>query len=118
LKNITFVNVDCYKEQIKKYKNLITLNNLDNFNNIYSLSSLINACDIVITISNTTAHIAGALGKKTYLLLSKGKGELWYWLERDKQSLWYPSVKIYQQNIPGSWKEPISLLKSELSSLK
>ena len=117
LENITFVNIDCCKEKKKKHSNLITVDKVDNFNNIYSLSSLINACDIIITVSNTTAHIAGALGKKTYLLLSSGKGNLWYWHHKEGQSLWYPSIKIYQQIIYGSWKEPISLLKNDLQLL-
>lgn len=117
LNNITFINIDCYQKKIKGHPNLTTLSNVDNFNNIYDLASLINACDIVITISNSTAHIAGALGKKTYLLLSKGKGELWYWFSKDMQSLWYPSIKIFQQIIPGSWDEPLSILFNELSLL-
>ncbi|MDP3700020.1 MAG: hypothetical protein Q8R72_03855 [Hylemonella sp.] len=59
----------------------ITVQNVDevdNFNDIDGLAALIDACDIVITTSNTTAHLAGALGKETLLLLPLGKGKLWY----------------------------------------
>ena len=52
--------------------------NIDNFNDIEGITSLIDAL-ITITVSNTNAHIAGALGKKTLLLLPKGKGRPWYW---------------------------------------
>ena len=53
-------------------------------------AALIQAVDIVITISNSTAHLAGALGKPTLLLLPSGKGQLWYWTEVDSHIPWYP----------------------------
>ena len=46
------------------------------------MASLIQKLDLVLTISNSTAHLAGALGKDTILMLSKGKGHLWYWTWR------------------------------------
>ena len=66
-----------YNENNIKIKKI---ENIDNFNDLNGLISLIDVCDFVITISNTNAHIAGSLGKKTFLLLPKGKGRLWYWI--------------------------------------
>ena len=43
-----------------------------------------------------TAHIAGALGKKTFLFVPFSQGRLWYWEEEGDQSIWYPSVKIFR----------------------
>jgi len=45
-------------------KELVNINDVDNFNDIDGLVALISATDIVVTISNTTAHLAGAIGKK------------------------------------------------------
>ena len=51
------------------------INDIDYFNDILSVASIVNACDLIITCSNLNAHIAGALGKKTFLLLPLGKGD-------------------------------------------
>ena len=77
--------------------------------------ALIEACDIVITISNVTAHIAGALGKKVFLMVPYSKGRIWYWHEGLKQSLWYPSIQIFTQTKSGDWSVPISEIKEEIA---
>ena len=99
LKDITFVDLqygDTSKERQSFYKkygiNLIKIKEIDNYDDIEGLAALIDACDFVVTVSNTTAHIAGAIGKKTYLMLPKGKGKLWYWSKENDQSLWYKSI--------------------------
>ena len=51
----------------------LKLEEIDNFNDIDGLASLIDACDCVVSVSNTTVHIAGAIGKETYLMLPQGK---------------------------------------------
>ena len=90
------------------------INNIDYFNDIVSVASIVNACDIIITCSNLNAHIAGALGKKTFLLLPLGKGRLLNWSSENKMSIWYPSVSIFQQENPTDWKTPINKIKKEL----
>ena len=92
------------------------INNIDNFKDLNGLTSLIDACDFIITVSNTNAHIAGALGKKTFLLLPKGKGRLWYWSKLQNKSLWYESIEIIEQNLTGEWKPVINDLSKKLES--
>ena len=90
------------------------IQSIDNFNDLNGVSSLIDICDFVITVSNTNAHLSGALGKKTYLLLPKGKGRLWYWSSENNKSNWYPSIEILQQNVVGSWKDVVTNLSKTL----
>jgi tetratricopeptide (TPR) repeat protein len=91
---------------------------IDKTNDLDSLLSLIAACDLVITVSNSTAHLAGALNKTTYLLSARGNGKLWYWHNQDNtgHSLWYPSVKILEQEEIGNWSAPITKLKTILEN--
>ena len=56
----------------------------------------------------------GALGKKTFLLLPLGKGRLLNWCSEKGKSLWYPSIKIFQQTKPGDWSDPIIKIKEEI----
>jgi hypothetical protein len=80
---------------------------IDNKNDIDKLAALISACDIVITVSNSTAHLAAALGKPTLVLLPHHT-PLWYWHLDSKTSPWYPTVTLVRQEISGNWAKPIS----------
>ena len=85
---------------------------VDTFNDLDGLAALINACDEVITIDNSTAHFAGALGVSTRLLIPANSD--WRWGQFDKKSYWYDSVHIYRQKIPGSWDEPLRQVSQAL----
>ena len=93
---------------------LTKIEDIDNFNDIDGLASLIDACDFIVTISNVTAHIAGALGKKVFLILPYEKGRIWYWHDNLKTSLWYPTIQIFTQSKAGDWTEPINDIKNQL----
>jgi len=86
------------KEIAQKFNVNFILHNNDNFNDIDQLIDLIDVCDEIYTIDNTTVHLSGALGKKTHLLLPYNhRVNCWYWnAQNNNQSLWYPSVKIHQ----------------------
>ncbi|OOZ40239.1 hypothetical protein BOW52_06155 [Solemya elarraichensis gill symbiont] len=94
------------------------IEDIDNTNDIDALFSLIEACDFIITTSNATPHFAGAMNKETFLLSPKVSGKLWYWKHRDDQgrSLWYPSVRIFDQTNTGDWSEPVEKIKSILEN--
>lgn len=83
---------------------------------IEGVLDLIQRCDFIITVSNTLAHLAGSIGKQTYLLLPKAVGKFWYWHKKNNISLWYPSVRIFQQEIDGEWDVPIEKLKIYLEN--
>ena len=121
--NIKFVNLqygEC-EEELDKIKEeygiqIHRLPDIDLYQDIESLCSLIDACDFVITSSNVTVHLAGSLGKKTFLLAPRGEGRLFYWHVDLKQSLWYKSVSVFQQKDIGSWREPASDIYHEIMS--
>ena len=119
--NIEFIDLqytDTLVERKNFYKDnnikITKFDNIDNLNDLNSLCSLIDICDFVITISNTNAHIAGALGKKTFLLLPKGKGRLWYWISKNKKSIWYPKIEIIEQDEIGNWQPVIKKLQQKV----
>ena len=102
----------------KLTKEIFTNHKIDCFNDIKGVASLINSCDLVITISNSNAHIAGKLGIKTFLLLPYSDGKLWYWgTNDDKQIPWYPSITPIRCNDQNNWKQSISTLNEELEKL-
>ena len=91
--------------------NIIHDNELDYYDDLNSLAALISVCDYVVTGSNVTAHIAGRLGVRTFLMIPKYFGNIWYWNESNNQSKWYPSVTIFKQKQDMNWDDPIKEIK-------
>ena len=76
-------------------------------------ASQVAAMDMVVTISNTTAHMAGALGVPTLLML--GTVPIWYWLLEREDSPWYPSLRLFRQHESGDWQEVVERVGEELA---
>jgi ADP-heptose:LPS heptosyltransferase len=81
------------------------LPDIDNTNDIDALAALMTACDAVLSVSNTTAHLAGALGKPTWVLVPLGHAKIWYWFRDDADSPWYPRVRVRRQRLGQTWRE-------------
>jgi hypothetical protein len=64
-------------------------------------AGLVEELDLVITVDTSMVHLAGALGKPTWLLLPYAPD--WRWLRDRSDSPWYPSVRIFRQPRPGDW---------------
>jgi len=60
------------------------------------------AMDLVITIDNSTAHLAGALGVPVWVLLPFAPD--WRWLLEREDCPWYPSMRLFRQPLPGDWE--------------
>lgn len=72
---------------------------------LVSFFAQVGALDAVMSISNTTLHVAGSIGVPTAGLLSTVP--MWRWeFDRDKV-IWYPSVRLFRQAAPGDWSAPV-----------
>ena len=102
----------------KLKKEIFTNHEIDCYSDIEGVATLINSCDLVITISNSNAHIAGKLGINTFLLLPFSDGKLWYWgTNDDKQIPWYPAITPIRCKNQNDWDDSISTLNEELQKL-
>ncbi|PYE00244.1 tetratricopeptide repeat protein, partial [Prochlorococcus marinus] len=101
-------------EYIKKKYNIeiCEVKEVDKYNDIDGLSALIKACDEVVSIHNVTVPLAGALAVKTKVLTVYNNA--WWWGIDDKDSYWYPSIKLYRQNQNGEWEQALKQIKIEL----
>ena len=93
------------------------LPDVDTFNDIDDLAALVDACDVIVTISNTTAHLAGALGKPVFLMLPYAIGRFWCWQADRSDALWYPDVRIFRQPKEGDWASVIRDVRDALAAL-
>ena len=85
------------------------LKELDNY------IALMDACNLVITIDNSTAHFAGALGKPCWVLLPKSPN--WRWLLKGEHCNWYNSLRLFRQTIMNDWSEPLNRARHLLHSV-
>lgn len=99
----------------------ITVHQLDDlnlFDDMEGLAALISLCDAVVTVSNVTAHVSGALGRPTCLLRSRSyRTAIWYWRNvDDHHNLWYPTVETMIQSGSGEWQEAVEQVRNRLES--
>jgi len=79
-------------------------------------AELIQRMDLVISVDTSIAHLAGAMGKPTWILLPYLPDHRWF-LDRS-DSPWYPSVRLFRQSEQRSWSEVLERVISELKRLK
>jgi hypothetical protein len=92
------------------------LDDIDNTRDIDSLAALIAACDLVVTVSNTTAHLAGGLGVRTFVMVPYGHARLWYWFKERDDSPWYPSLSVKRQRSGQPWADLIAAHAQEIAA--
>jgi hypothetical protein len=78
---------------------------IDQLADMDALLAQVAALDLVITTSQTVAHVAGALGVPVWILLPRGEGLLWYWFLEGEKSPFYPSARLFRQASRGGWSE-------------
>ena len=86
------------------YKKLIKFDNLDNENPFEDTAAIIDNCELIISCDTSIAHLAGTLGKKTFLMLNYNND--WRWGLDKEYCQWYKNIKIYRQVLPNSWDLP------------
>ena len=64
-------------------------------------AAIVDQLDLIITIDTAMAHLSGALGKPTWMLLSTEPD--WRWMEYNGANPWYPTVRTFLQAKPGDW---------------
>ena len=75
---------------------------LDTFADLDTLAAQVIAMDRVLSVSNITAHLAGALGKPVEMIYPNEIALLWYWFHDRTDSPWYPSMTIHRPPPGGS----------------
>jgi len=87
---------------------------IDTSRDFNGLAALMAACDIVLSVSNTTAHLAGAIGRPTWVFAPCGQARPWYWFEQCSDSPWYPYLRVKRQANGQSWADLIAASASEI----
>ena len=69
-------------------------------------------CDLIITSDTAIAHLAGALGRPTWVVLKHIPD--WRWMLGSPDSVWYPTMNLYRQKNQGDWTSVFDTIKQDL----
>ena len=86
---------------------------IDPLQDLDGFAAHVSAMDLVVSISNTTAHMAGALGVPAWVMVPVTP--LWRWMMDREDSPWYPSLRLFRQAVPGDWRDVIERVSGELA---
>ena len=83
-----------------------------NFQDFLDTADGLSGLDYLITVDTSVAHLAGAMGVKTLLLLPKWPD--WRWLLDRSKSPWYPNMTLFRQDKDRNWSHAIDQLKASV----
>jgi ADP-heptose:LPS heptosyltransferase len=84
----------------------------DSLLNFANTAALCECLDVVISVDTSIAHLSGALGRPTWVLLPFAPD--WRWLLGRDDSPWYPTAKLYRQKTVGDWNEVFARVATDL----
>jgi hypothetical protein len=84
------------------------------FEDFADTAAIIEQLDLVITVDTAVAHLVGAMGKPVWIL-NRFDG-CWRWLLNRRDTVWYPSAKLYFQSSPGDWQGVINDVIKDLEA--
>ncbi|MEG4802206.1 tetratricopeptide repeat protein [Microcoleus sp. ARI1-B5] len=87
----------------------------DNLNDFADTAAVISQLDLVICVDTAVAHLAGALGKPVWILLSFMPD--WRWMLESEDSPWYPTARLFRQSKAGDWDGVCDRIKTALQEL-
>ncbi len=78
-------------------------------------AAIIENCDLIITSDTSIAHLAGGMGKPTWLLLHHLSE--WRWGLEEENTFWYPSMRLFRQKERHNWQEVMERVSIAFLSL-
>lgn len=77
-------------------------------------AALVSCLDLVITVDSAVAHLAGALGIPVWLMLPYNND--WRWMRDRSDSPWYPTMRLFRQEVPGEWEAVLANIVGDLAA--
>lgn len=111
------LQVECSPDEAKSLEAHGVKNFPGRIRNFADSAALIQHMDVVISVDTAVAHLAGALGRPTWIPLN-WYGTDWRWLLKRDDSPWYPAARIFRQPGLGDWSTVVDRIHQYLSWFK
>lgn len=85
------------------------------FGDFAQTAGLIQQLDLIVSVDTSIAHLAGAMGKPTWILLPFAPD--WRWMGNSDRNPWYPCMKLFRQPQIGDWDTVLTQVSTELTKL-
>ena len=96
----------------KRKRKLIYFEDLDYKNDLEGLAALIKNCDLIVSVANAIAHLSGAIGMQTLVLVPNEPQ--WYWHSENRESIWYPNTQLFRKTTKDEWADVLNTVKEEI----
>jgi hypothetical protein len=97
-------------------KGMQLIDHTDQLHDFADTAAMISHLDLIITVDTSVAHLAGAMGKPVWVLISFLPD--WRWLQARDDSPWYPTMRLFRQIAPGNWHDVIARVVNALAQLR
>jgi tetratricopeptide (TPR) repeat protein len=111
---VSLQSVNGRHELLASPPGLVVRELFDDDASMMDLAAVISNLDLVITTDGVVAHLAGSLGKPTWILLPLSI--LWPWPHEGVNSTYYPSVRLFRQSRPGVWNDVMHEILNRLQA--
>jgi hypothetical protein len=91
------------------------INLMPEVNDFLDTAAILANLDLIITVDTGVAHLAGALGLPTWMLLQHVPD--WRWLMEREDTPWYPTMRLFRQPKRGDWQSVGEKVANELRNL-
>jgi tetratricopeptide (TPR) repeat protein len=88
----------------------------DNLNDFADTATAVAELDLIISVDTAVLHLAGALGKPAWGLMSRPTGFLW--MDEGTHSVWYPTLRLFRQPARGDWQTVMSEVAAALAQAR
>jgi len=102
-------------EASEQLNNSQVIDLLKDTKNFSDTAGVIENLDLVISVDTSVAHLAGAMGKPVWVLLSYNSN--WRWLLNRDDCPWYPTMKLFRQKTEGDWGPVFEQVVNELKKM-
>ena len=114
--NLFIIQKELSAEDMKFLNNHKEINFLGKeISNFSDTAAIVENMDLIISVDTSLIHLAGALGKKSFLILSYSAD--WRWLLDRNSTPWYNSIRIFRQKLIGDWDFVIKQIQLEFNNL-
>jgi len=108
------LQVGADRDQLQALEGSAPLTDLGrDFGDFADTAEAVDALDLIISVDTSVLHLAGALGKPAWALLSQPTGFLW--MNERSDSPWYPDMRLFRQLAPGDWQPVVEAVAAALA---